>query len=233
VEKAADGATSLHKGLLDAKQGSASLVSGLTDLDSGAAELVSANQQIAQGNKQLADLVDSVAGSASDALPAVANQTVAAAKTLERSADTVASATGAAKTQTESVVTDLQDLADKCPDIAGDPLYQRALQSAQQAATAAALALVLLMLQLTACGGLYPIETSPGFFQALHPIMPMTYLVNGLRVTISGGESGQLWQSVGVLAGVLVVFLFLGTLIVSRHRQWTMRRLRPDIADAP
>lgn len=467
VKQAADGATSLHDGLVTAKQGSANLVSGLTELDSGAAELVSANQQIAQGNKQIADLVDSVAGTASDALPAVANQAVAAAKTLQRAADAVAAATGAAKTQTAAVVTDLQDLAAKYPDIADDPLYQRALQSAQQAATAAdeidsdaqatatqakqgvtaaeelrdsvgslqdklaastsqvdqlatgsqqayegakslktgldsaltgakkldtglvtaedgsgqlaagltaaskripsldaderekaadvigspsdlkesnlnpakvygrglapfffaialwvfallafqyfrasnpralagnvgafnlalagwlpvtgagvlgalilyvvawaglgldplnplgtfgllalavgafvamtlvlrlllglagtALALVLLMLQLTACGGLYPIETSPGFFQALHPIMPMTYLVNGLRVTISGGESGQLWQAAGVLAGVLVAFLLLGTLIVSRHREWTMRRLRPDTADA-
>jgi len=38
-------------------------------------------------------------------------------------------------------------------------------------------ALVLLMAQLTSSGGTYPVQTSPGFFQLIHPLLPMTYVV--------------------------------------------------------
>lgn len=51
------------------------------------------------------------------------------------------------------------------------------------------LLVVLLMLQLTSAGGLYPVETTPEFFQALHPLLPMSYVVDALRVTIGGGEA--------------------------------------------
>lgn len=37
------------------------------------------------------------------------------------------------------------------------------------------------MLQLTSAGGTYPVQTSPGFFGAIHPYLPMTYVVDGLR----------------------------------------------------
>ena len=39
--------------------------------------------------------------------------------------------------------------------------------------------LALLMLQLTSSGGTYPVQTSPGFFNAIHPFLPMTYVVDG------------------------------------------------------
>ncbi|GAB3955873.1 hypothetical protein GCM10027614_66470 [Micromonospora vulcania] len=51
-------------------------------------------------------------------------------------------------------------------------------------------ALALLMLQLTSSGGTYPVQTSPGFFQAIHPWLPMSYVVAGLRHTINGGPLG-------------------------------------------
>ena len=41
-----------------------------------------------------------------------------------------------------------------------------------------AIMLVLLMVQLTSCGGLYPMETAPAPFQAISRFMPMTYLVD-------------------------------------------------------
>lgn len=70
-----------------------------------------------------------------------------------------------------------------------------------------ALSLVLLIVQLTSCGGLYPIETTPAPFRAIHPVIPMTYLVDGLRVAISGGLADNLIRDVLVLAGFLVAFL--------------------------
>lgn len=91
------------------------------------------------------------------------------------------------------------------------------------------LSLVLLILQITASGGLYPMETTPAPFQAVHPYLPMTYLVDGLRVTISGGLGEHLVHDACVLGGFLVLFLALSTLVTMRQRVWTVGRLHPPI----
>jgi putative membrane protein len=93
-----------------------------------------------------------------------------------------------------------------------------------------ALALVLLMIQLTSCGGLYPPETLPAPFKAIHPVLPMTHLVDALRVTVSGGQSSHLWRAVAVLAGYLAVALALLVWTAGRQRIWTMGRLKPELS---
>ncbi|MFD4366652.1 YhgE/Pip family protein [Rhodococcus sp. NPDC058521] len=93
-----------------------------------------------------------------------------------------------------------------------------------------ALSLVLLIVQLTACGGLYPIETTPAPFQAVHPFIPMTYLVDGLRVGISGGLTSNVIRDVLVLTAFLVGSLLFATLAIRLQRAWTMTRLHPQIA---
>lgn len=82
------------------------------------------------------------------------------------------------------------------------------------------LLVVLLMLQLTSAGGLYPVETTPGFFQALHPVLPMSYVVDALRVTISGGETDHVVRAVIVLGAYLVGSLAAATLVVAGRRKW-------------
>ena len=96
-----------------------------------------------------------------------------------------------------------------------------------------ALALVLLMIQLVSCGGLYPVETLPLPFRVLHHVVPMTYLVRALRVTISGGNPTILWHCVAILAAFLVVALALLGLVVHRQRTWTMARLKPELELLP
>ncbi|MFT1855252.1 YhgE/Pip family protein, partial [Streptococcus pyogenes] len=59
--------------------------------------------------------------------------------------------------------------------------------------------LVMLLLQVGSSGGSYPIELSGAFFQKLHPFLPMTYVVSGLRQTIS--LSGHIGVEVKVLTG--------------------------------
>lgn len=88
---------------------------------------------------------------------------------------------------------------------------------------------VLLVVQAVACGGLYPVETTPPTLQALHPVLPMTYLVDGLRVTLTGGLTSHLLWALAVLGGYLVVFLVLTGLVVRRHRTWTVARLHPQL----
>ena len=92
-----------------------------------------------------------------------------------------------------------------------------------------AMSLALLVVQLTSCGGLYPMGTTPAPFRAVHPLIPMTYLVDGLRVTISGGLNGNLLRDAVVLAAFLAVFVGAAAWMVSRHRTWTVARLHPQI----
>lgn len=73
------------------------------------------------------------------------------------------------------------------------------------------LSLVMLLLQVGSAGGSYPIELSPKFFQVVHPYMPMTYIVTGLRQTIS--MTGSIGTEVGVLSAFLVAFMVLGLII--------------------
>jgi putative membrane protein len=87
----------------------------------------------------------------------------------------------------------------------------------------------LLTVQLTASGGLYPLQTGPSPFQTVHQAMPMTYVVDALRVTISGGTDSRLIRAVIVLAGILVVSLALSAVAVVRQRSWTMARLKPAV----
>ena len=65
--------------------------------------------------------------------------------------------------------------------------------------------MVLLVLQLSVAAGTYPIELSNKFYEWLHPLVPMTYSVNGLRETIMIG--GSISTEVIVLVSVGIVSL--------------------------
>ncbi|MQY33072.1 hypothetical protein SRB17_10320 [Streptomyces sp. RB17] len=92
------------------------------------------------------------------------------------------------------------------------------------------LVLALLMLQLTSAGGTYPVQTSPGFFNAIHPFLPMSYIVAALRRLITGGGLGPVWQACGVLAAFTVGALALTALAARRRQVWTLDRLHPELS---
>ncbi|GAB3765405.1 YhgE/Pip domain-containing protein [Microlunatus parietis] len=91
------------------------------------------------------------------------------------------------------------------------------------------LLLVWLILQLTSAGGTYPSPVLPGFFAAIAPYMPMTYLIDAFRITISGGEASHLIRDVIVLAAVAVLALGLCALTVLRRQRFSMRDLHPPL----
>ncbi|MFJ9413963.1 YhgE/Pip family protein [Streptomyces sp. NPDC101227] len=92
------------------------------------------------------------------------------------------------------------------------------------------LTLVVLMLQLTSAGGTYPVQTSPGFFAAIHPFLPMSYVVDGLRRLITGGDLGVVWQGSAVLAAFTIGALAL-TALTARGRQVVrMKDLHPELS---
>jgi putative membrane protein len=95
---------------------------------------------------------------------------------------------------------------------------------------ASAILLVLLLLQLTTCAGTYPYETLPTVFRVLHPLLPMTYLVDAMRVTITGGNDAHLWHDVLVLAAFAVVAFALSVVAVRRRREWSIKDLKPELS---
>ncbi|MDT5030313.1 MAG: putative rane protein [Actinoplanes sp.] len=90
-------------------------------------------------------------------------------------------------------------------------------------------ALVLLMLQLTSSGGTYPVQTTPVVFQVIHPLLPMTYVVQALRHAIDGGPAGT------VIAGMVALLSFGGAalaltvLVALRSRRLTFSDLHPEL----
>jgi putative membrane protein len=89
--------------------------------------------------------------------------------------------------------------------------------------------LVLLVLQLGGAGGLYPLQIAPGFFDVIHPILPMTYTIDAFRHAISGGEPGVLTRDLVVTVAFLLGALTVATWAVARQRVWTIARLRPEL----
>lgn len=71
------------------------------------------------------------------------------------------------------------------------------------------LGIVLLMLQLTSASGTYPVQTSPAFFQAINPYLPMTYAVAGLREIVSGGNSHNVMLAFIAIATFAIFFLVI------------------------
>ncbi|MFF3456199.1 YhgE/Pip family protein [Streptomyces sp. NPDC002730] len=92
------------------------------------------------------------------------------------------------------------------------------------------LVLALLMLQLTSAGGTYPVETSPAFFNAIHPYLPMSYVVDALRRLITGGGLGPVWQACAVLAAFTAGAIALTAVSARRKQVWTLDRLHPELS---
>ncbi|KOT91605.1 membrane protein [Streptomyces sp. NRRL F-5755] len=92
------------------------------------------------------------------------------------------------------------------------------------------LVLALLMLQLTSAGGTYPVQTSPGFFNAIHPFLPMTYIVEGLRRLITGGELTPVWQGSVVLLAFTAAALALTAWAARGKQVVRLKDLHPELS---
>ncbi|KRN73525.1 YhgE/Pip domain-containing protein [Carnobacterium maltaromaticum] len=88
-------------------------------------------------------------------------------------------------------------------------------------------AMVLLIVQLGGAGGTFPMPLTNGFFNAIHPFLPMSHSIYGFREAISGGlGQGTFNQSVFILLAIFVVFS--GLLMVSMN--WLQKRHLDDVS---
>lgn len=73
-----------------------------------------------------------------------------------------------------------------------------------------AIAVLLLIVQVTGCGGSFPLQILPQFVQALSPWLPATHVVNAMRAAMMGTTGMDYWYSMGLLALFLVPAAILG-----------------------
>lgn len=86
------------------------------------------------------------------------------------------------------------------------------------------MALLLLVVQLGGSEGTFPIELSNSFFQSVHPYLPMSHSVAGLREAISGGLGvGVFWSNFAWLLGVTIIFSLLLILALVLRKNRTFR----------
>lgn len=72
---------------------------------------------------------------------------------------------------------------------------------------------VVLILQLASSGGTFPIETAPVFYKIVNKIVPMTYSVNTIRMTISGINKSALNNNISIMLIFIATFLCGGFII--------------------
>jgi putative membrane protein len=90
------------------------------------------------------------------------------------------------------------------------------------------LAIIILVLQITATAGIYPVQLLPPFFQAIHPYLPLTYAIGALREVIGGVLWSSYWYNILILA-IFPALTFVITLIIkeklNKRSQWSEKKL--------
>ena len=76
-----------------------------------------------------------------------------------------------------------------------------------------AIAVLLLIVQVTGCGGSFPLQVLPDFVQTISPYLPATHVVNGMRAAMFGVYQNDFWISMGCLLLFVVPFLLLGLVL--------------------
>lgn len=76
-----------------------------------------------------------------------------------------------------------------------------------------AIAIILMVIQVSASGGTFPIEVTPEFFQNVNPFLPFTYGISILRESISGIYEPNLIKGISLLAVFLVVSILFAVIL--------------------
>lgn len=86
-----------------------------------------------------------------------------------------------------------------------------------------AVAVLLLIIQVTGCGGSFPLQILPGFIQTISPFLPATHVVNAMRNAMFGTFGNDYWIQMGQLALFLIPAAILGLALrkpLSKFMTW-------------
>jgi putative membrane protein len=92
--------------------------------------------------------------------------------------------------------------------------------------------LLVLAVQLTSTGGLYPVQVLAAPFQLISPLLPLTYGVQGMQSIIAGGNVGSVITAAASLLAFGVGSLLISLIVMTRVRRagalgLTARAARP------
>ena len=81
------------------------------------------------------------------------------------------------------------------------------------------ISLLLLAIQISATGGLYPVQVLAPPFQAISPFLPLTAGVHGMQGIIAGGNTGAVITATLELLALGIVSVLLSILVLGRRRR--------------
>lgn len=87
--------------------------------------------------------------------------------------------------------------------------------------------LFFLAVQVTATGGLYPVQVLSAPFQWVSPLLPLTYGVSGMQGIIAGGSVSQVLGAAGMLALFGISSVLVGLVAIRRTRRARVLGLVP------
>ena len=76
-----------------------------------------------------------------------------------------------------------------------------------------AIGVLLLVVQISAGGGAYPLSVLPQWFQGISPFVPVSHATNAVRAAIGGIYEADYWKALGWLLLFTVPFLFIGLVL--------------------
>ena len=91
-----------------------------------------------------------------------------------------------------------------------------------------AVAVLLLIIQVTGCGGSFPLQLLPPFVQALSPWLPATHVVNAMRAAMFGTYGGDFWWEMGLLALFLIPAAIVGLVLrkpLAKFMSWYVEQV--------
>ncbi|MEY8460011.1 YhgE/Pip domain-containing protein [Eggerthellaceae bacterium 24-137] len=91
-----------------------------------------------------------------------------------------------------------------------------------------AIAVLLLIVQVTGCGGSFPLQLLPEFIQQLSPWLPATHVVNAMRAAMMGGWGNDFWVQMGDLALFLIPAALLGLVLrkpLAKFMNWYVEQV--------
>ena len=87
---------------------------------------------------------------------------------------------------------------------------------------------LLLIVQVTGCGGSYPLQILPDFVQAVSPFLPATHVVNAMRAAMMGVYMGDFVMEIVILLAMAIPFWIVGMFFhkpFMRFMDWYVARV--------
>ncbi len=90
-----------------------------------------------------------------------------------------------------------------------------------------AIAVLLLIVQVTGGGGSFPLQLLPEFFQNISPFLPATHIINAMRAASFGVYQNDFWIEICLELAFLIPFIVLGLLrpMLSKLTYWFVEQV--------